>query len=90
MRTCSALSGTGLPEAWEVIEQYAALTQASGYWQHRRAQQQLQWLEEAVRQALEQQFYGRVGVQSALPGVRAAVAEGQLTPWAAAERLLEK
>ncbi|RZK27944.1 MAG: methylmalonyl Co-A mutase-associated GTPase MeaB [Hymenobacter sp.] len=86
--TCSALSGEGLPEAWALIEAYAAHTQASGYWQQRRAQQQLQWLEAAVRQALEAQFYGRVGVQEALPGVRAAVAEGQLTPWAAAEQLL--
>ena len=88
VRTCSALSGAGLPEAWDMIAQYAAQTQASGYWQQRRAQQQLQWLDEAVRQALEAQFYGRAGVQSVLPGVRAAVAEGQLTPWAAAGQLL--
>jgi LAO/AO transport system kinase len=88
VHTCSAVSGAGLPEAWEMITQYAAQTQASGYWQQRRAQQQLQWLEEAVRQALEAQFYGRAGVQSALPGVQQAVAAGQLTPWAAAGELL--
>jgi len=88
VRTCSALTGAGLPEAWQLIEEYAAHTQASGYWQHRRAQQQLQWLEEAVRQTLETQFYGRADVQRTLPGVRQAVAEGQLTPWAAAEQLL--
>ena len=86
--TCSALTGAGLPEAWELIEQYAAQTQASGYWPQRRAQQQLQWLDEAVRQALEMQFYARPGVQDALPDVRTAVAAGQLTPWAAAGLLL--
>jgi LAO/AO transport system kinase len=89
VRTCSALSGDGLPEAWQLIEAYAAQTQASGYWQQRRAHQQLQWLEAAVRQALEAQFYGRVGVQQALPEVRQAVAAGQLTPWAAAGKLLD-
>ncbi len=88
VRTCSALSGAGLPEAWQLIEEYAARTQASGYWQQRRAQQQLQWLQEAVRQALEAQFYGRAGVQGALPTVQRAVAAGQLTPWAAAGELL--
>jgi LAO/AO transport system kinase len=41
-----------------------------------------------VRQALEAQFYGRAGVQTALPGVREAVAAGQLTPWVAAGQLL--
>lgn len=89
VRTCSALSGDGLPEAWQLIEAYAAQTQASGYWQQRRAQQQLQWLEAAVRQALEAQFYGRASVQQALPEVRQAVSAGQLTPWAAAGKLLE-
>ena len=88
VRTCSALSGAGLPEAWEVVETYAAQTQASGYWQQRRAQQQLQWLEEAVRQALEAQFYGQASVQALLPQVQHAVATGQLTPWAAAGKLL--
>ncbi|HET9504606.1 MAG TPA: methylmalonyl Co-A mutase-associated GTPase MeaB [Hymenobacter sp.] len=86
--TCSALTGAGLPEAWQLVEDYAAQAQASGYWQHRRAQQQLQWLAEAVRQALEARFYAQPGVQSALPGAQAAVAAGQLTPWAAAELLL--
>ena len=90
VQTCSALTGAGLPEAWKLIEQYAAQTQASGYWPQRRARQQLQWLDEAVRQALEAQFYARPGVQSALPGVRAAVAEGRLTPWAAAGQLLKE
>ncbi len=88
--TCSALTGAGLPEAWQLIENYAAHARASGYWQHRRAQQQLQWLAEAVRQALEARFYAQPGVQHALPGAQAAVAAGQLTPWAAAERLLQQ
>ena len=86
--TCSALTGEGLPEAWQHIQDYAAHAQASGYWAARRAQQQVQWLEEAVRQALEAQFYGRAAVQGALGGVRKAVEAGQLTPWAAAELLL--
>ena len=88
VRTCSALTGQGLPEAWQSIEAYAAHTQATGYWPERRAQQQLQWLDEAVREGLEAQFYGRAGVQQALPAVRQAVAEGYLTPWAAAGKLL--
>lgn len=86
--TCSALTGAGLPEAWQHIADYRAHTQASGYWAARRARQQVQWLDEAVRQALEAQFYGRPGVQGALGSVRQAVGAGHLTPWAAAEQLL--
>jgi LAO/AO transport system kinase len=86
--TCSALTGAGLREAWQHISSYRAHTQASGYWAARRARQQVQWLDEAVRQALEAQFYGRAAVQGALPAIRAAVGASQLTPWAAAEQLL--
>lgn len=84
----SAVTGAGLPETWATIETYAAAAQTSGYFAQRRAQQQLQWFEDAVQQALAAQFYGRAGVQGALPGMRTAVAVGQLTPWAAAEKLL--
>ena len=84
----SAFSGAGMADTWQTIENYAAQARASGYFARRRAQQQLQWLDEAVNQALAAQFYGRPAVQRALPGMRAAVAAGQLTPWAAAETLL--
>ncbi len=84
----SAFSGAGIADTWQTIETYAAQARASGYFARRRAQQQLQWLDEAVNQALAAQFYGRPAVQGALPGMRAAVAAGQLTPWAAAETLL--
>ena len=84
--TCSAQTGAGLPEAWALVQQYAAHTQASGYWPQRRAQQQLQWLDEAVREGLLARFYEQAG--PALAAVRAAVAAGQLSPWAGAEGLL--
>ena len=84
--TCSALTGAGLPEAWALVQQYVTHTQASGYWPQRRAQQQLQWLDEAVREGLLARFYQQAG--PALADVRAAVAAGQVSPWAGAEGLL--
>ena len=84
----SAAAGTGITEAWAVIEAYAAATRASGYFAQRRQQQQLQWLQHSIAQELETRFYANEAVRQQLPGVRAAVAAGQLTPWAAAEQLL--
>lgn len=87
--TCSALTSQGLPEAWALVEAYAIHTQANGYWQQRRAQQQLQWLDEAIHEGLAAQFYSRPSVQAALLDVRQSVALGQLMPWAAAGELLK-
>ena len=84
----SAVAGTGVAEVWDTIEAHAAATRASGYFGQRRQQQQLQWLDQSIAQALETRFYANAGVRERLPGVRAAVAAGQLTPWAAAQVLL--
>ncbi|WP_310395246.1 methylmalonyl Co-A mutase-associated GTPase MeaB [Hymenobacter sp.] len=84
----SAVGGTGLAEVWEVVEAYAAATRASGYFAQRRQQQQLQWLHQSIAQALESRFYADEAVRGRLPAVRAAVAAGQLTPFAAAAELL--
>lgn len=88
--TCSALTSEGLPEAWALVEAYVTHTQSNGYWQQRRAQQQLQWLDEAIHEGLAAQFYSRLGVQAALVNVRQSVALGQLTPWVAASELLKQ
>ena len=85
----SAVSGSGIAEVWEVIEQYAAATRQSGYFEQRRQEQQLQWLHHSIVQALEARFYADAAVRERLPAVRAAVAAGRLTPFAAAGELLK-
>ena len=84
----SAVSGNGIAEVWDVIEQYAAATRQSSYFEQRRQEQQLQWLHHSIVQALEARFYADAAVRQRLPAVRAAVAAGQLTPFAAAGELL--
>jgi LAO/AO transport system kinase len=84
----SAVAGTGLAEVWEVVEHYAAATRQNGYFAQRRQQQQLQWLHQSIVQALESRFYGTETVRQQLPAMQAAVAAGQLTPFAAASQLL--
>ena len=84
----SALSGTGIAEVWAMLEKYAAQTQENGFFAERRRQQQLQWLHQSIAQALESRFFGTPAVRARLPAVQQAVAEGQLTPFAAAQELL--
>ena len=88
VRTCSAVSGAGLADIWDMLQTYTAHTQENGFFQRRRQQQQLQWLHQSIRQALEARFYAEARVREALPGLEAQVAAGQLTPAAAAQALL--
>ncbi|WP_133271875.1 methylmalonyl Co-A mutase-associated GTPase MeaB [Hymenobacter radiodurans] len=87
--TSSALTGAGVAEVWEIIEQYQTQMQASGYFQQRRQEQNLHWLHEAIRQELEERFYANPRVQKHLAEVREQVMGGKKSPFGAAAELLE-
>ncbi|QIX60764.1 methylmalonyl Co-A mutase-associated GTPase MeaB [Hymenobacter sp. BT18] len=87
--TCSALTGQGIPEVWSVVEDYVRHTQQNGYFQQRRQEQNLHWLQETIRQGLEEQFYARPSVQAQLAAVRQLVLSGQRSAFAAAADLLK-
>ncbi|WP_347157894.1 methylmalonyl Co-A mutase-associated GTPase MeaB [Pontibacter chitinilyticus] len=86
--TCSALATTGLETIWESIAAYLNLTQSNGYFEQQRRDQNLQWLHEAIRQSLEDNFYARPQVKAQLPSIAQAVKEGQKSAFAAAAELL--
>jgi LAO/AO transport system kinase len=87
--TCSALTKNGLARIWETIDQYRRQTQANGYWTHKRQQQQLHWLQDTIREALEEAFYRHPTVSNRLETVKNQVLAAQLSPTAAAAALLQ-
>ncbi|GAA3946205.1 methylmalonyl Co-A mutase-associated GTPase MeaB [Hymenobacter algoricola] len=84
----SAVTGAGVAEVWQVVEQYRQQTQASGYFGQRRQEQNLHWLHETIRQALEERFYARPEVARQLAAVQAQVRAGAKSAFGAAEELL--
>ncbi|SHI60204.1 methylmalonyl-CoA mutase metallochaperone MeaB [Hymenobacter daecheongensis DSM 21074] len=84
----SALTGAGVPEVWQVVEQYVQQTQASGYFGQRRQEQNLHWLRETIRQGLEAQFYARPEVARQLAAVQQQVMAGRKSAFGAAAELL--
>ncbi len=87
--TASAHTGAGIPEIWEVIQQFRAATTASGVFQRRRQQQNLDWLHSLLDEALRQRFLADTAVQARLRDISAAVARGEIPPVRAVEALLE-
>ncbi|MDX5436066.1 MAG: methylmalonyl Co-A mutase-associated GTPase MeaB, partial [Pontibacter sp.] len=86
---CSALEQTGLGTIWQTIADYLELTKDNGYFEKKRSDQNLQWMYEAIRQGLEDNFYGHQQVKEQLPGIAEAVKEGQKSAFAAAAALLK-
>ncbi|KUG06726.1 methylmalonyl Co-A mutase-associated GTPase MeaB [Solirubrum puertoriconensis] len=89
VRTCSALTGEGVPGVWEELQRYLEHARGNGYFERRRQEQNLQWLHHSIREALEERFYARPAVQQQLGAIREQVMRGEKSAFAAADELLD-
>lgn len=84
----SAVEEQGLEQAWAEMQALADWRRESGHWDRRRAEQACYWFEQEVRQALLAQL-GTAQAQAAMADLSGQVAQGALTPAAAAEQMLQ-
>ena len=88
--TCSALTHEGIPEIWETVEKYIEFTKANHYFLENRADQNQYWLLETINEQLKTNFYTHPKIQKLLDATKKAVQNGEFSPFAAAQLLLEK
>ncbi|MGA1204277.1 MAG: methylmalonyl Co-A mutase-associated GTPase MeaB [Opitutales bacterium] len=84
----SARTGMGIPEIWEMICKFRQVTTASGVFERRRQEQNLDWMRGLIDEALRRQFFSDAGMQEKLNRITAAVAQGQVPPVKAVESLM--
>jgi len=85
---CSALTGSGIPELWQMVETFIDRTRRSGVLDDRRRVQERQWMRHLVREQLEEKFGRHPRVAELLPELEAAVERGEVPAVTAARRLL--
>ncbi len=79
----SAVTGEGLPLAWEEMQALATWRKTHGHWAERRAAQARHWFEAEVRRRLLA-VLDTAPSRAALAALGQRVAAGELTPEAAA------
>lgn len=84
----SALTGEGVPEVWQMTEEYFKNARAVGSLAERRRQQAVQWMHGLIAESLKTRFYASETVKARLPALEAAVADGRTPVLAAALELL--
>jgi LAO/AO transport system kinase len=87
--TCSATTGEGIREVWQMVLEHRRLLESNGYLAERRSLQALQWMNELVSLGLEDLFRSDPSVAARLPALQAAVRQGRATSFAAARELLD-
>ncbi len=87
--TCSALTGKGVEDIFRQMENYKQETCMSGFFDKNRKQQAKYWLEETIWQNLKNDFLSAGAVKSLFKELEQAVINETLSPFAAAQQLLD-
>lgn len=77
--TCSSITEEGIPELWNVIQQFEELTKKSGIFQERRRLQAGEWLHALMNDQLRLLFYGNPKIKNLLPTLENQVIAGDKT-----------
>ena len=85
---CSARERSGIGEIWEIVLKHRETMTASGEFAERRRSQSLAWMWSLVEEGLRERFTHHPEIQRQLPQLTCQVENGQLSPTAAACRLL--
>jgi LAO/AO transport system kinase len=86
---CSAHTGRGIPDLWNVVLEHSALTRTNGWFDRNRREQRRRWMRESVEQGLGRLFSTHPLVRAHMEAFEADVAAGRTTPFRAARSLLE-
>jgi LAO/AO transport system kinase len=88
--TCSAMTQDGIPDVWETIVQFVELTKGNDYFNIKRSEQNEYWMLETINEQLKNSFYNNSDIHKLLESTKKAVQNGEISPFAAAQILLEK
>lgn len=88
--TCSSFEKTGIDNVWTIISDYFESVKANHYFETKRKEQNLFWMMETINEQLKSNFYSNSEIQSLLEENKKAVQKSELSPFAAAQILLER
>lgn len=87
--TASALYGKGLTDIWNSIESYVKLTKENNYFNENRQSQSIHILYDTIRQSLSNRFFDKPEIKQSLKTYEQKILKSQISPYQAAQQLLE-
>nr|WP_315253031.1 methylmalonyl Co-A mutase-associated GTPase MeaB [uncultured Flavobacterium sp.] len=87
--TCSALAHEGIETVWETILDYLELVHSNHYFLEKRKEQNLFWMMETIDEQLKNHFYNQPNIIEMIDSTKKAVQNNDISPFAAAQVLLD-
>jgi len=88
--TCSAITHEGIEEVWTTILKFLKVTKSNNYFYEKRREQNQYWMMQTIDEQLKSNFYNHPEIIQLLESTKKAVQHDELSPFAAAQLLLEK
>jgi LAO/AO transport system kinase len=86
----SALTNKGIGEVWDAVTNYESIMLETGELTTNRAEQARAWMWNEIREGLIEAFKAEPAVAARVRKLEVDVAEGRITPGAAADKLLKR
>jgi LAO/AO transport system kinase len=87
--TCSSLTGKGIGDVWNTVEDFIKHTKENGFFQANRNRQGKYWMYESINEALKGGFYGNPAIAERLADYEKAVLSDRISSFIAAKELLD-
>lgn len=88
--TYSGYYEIGVPEVWNMIDEYVAFTQKKGYFEYKRHAQNKYWMYESINEQIKSHFYNSAIVKEILPKIEQQVLDSQISSFIGAKQVLEE
>lgn len=87
--TASSVTGQGMAEIDQQINQFLQLTQSNGYFEIKRQQQALNIMEESLNEAIHSHFFQQKEIKNQLKTYRQQILKGAVSPYEVANKLFD-
>ncbi|MCF6366281.1 MAG: methylmalonyl Co-A mutase-associated GTPase MeaB [Bacteroidales bacterium] len=89
VKTASAITGSGISDIWDIIKKYELFTKESGFFETKRNRQAKYRMYEAVNEELKLRFYSNNVVRKKIKELEKELLSGKISPYFAAQTLLD-
>ena len=88
--TCSSITGDGLAEIWDCINDYVCLTKKNNYFYNNRVNQNKSWLLQVIDYSLRKSFFNRKSVKLKLDNLIKKIEEQKISIFEASQKILSE
>ena len=86
---CSAHTGMGVRQAWELLDGFREKLTASGYIEKRRGEQKIEWFQSLLEQEVLRKFYNQGGMEQMMQHYKKLIANSAITAASAVKNLMQ-